>query len=73
MALAEQRDLLFEVKRRLKDPESHDDAMDLLRMLRDREELLASVAEEIDTIVDRSPQERHLEPSEDPTLAEGDS
>jgi hypothetical protein len=49
----EQRDVLFEVKRRLKDPESHDDALALLRRMLGREDLRASFAEEIKAILDR--------------------
>ncbi len=70
LTLAQQRELFFEVKRRLKDSESRDDALELLRLLRGREDLLASVAEEIDTALDHSPQERPHEPSEDRALAE---
>ena len=54
LTLAEQRDLLFRIKPRLKDPESCDDAHELLRLLRAREDLLASVAEEIDELAKRT-------------------
>jgi hypothetical protein len=46
-----QRDLLYEVKRRLSDRESAADARDLLRLLRSRQDLFANVAEEIDAIL----------------------
>ena len=58
LSLSAQRDLLFEVKMRLKDPESGADALELLRLLRDRQDLLASIAEEVDAILDRKPQRR---------------
>jgi len=58
LTLAAQRDLLFEVKSRLKDPESGADAWELLRLLRGRQDLLASVAEEIDSIQERKPQRK---------------
>jgi hypothetical protein len=66
----EQRDLLFEIKRRLKDLESREDALDLLRLLRCREDLLASVADEIDAILDGSSRERKHKPPEAPVLTE---
>ena len=55
LTLNEQRDILFRIKPRLKDPESSDDARELLRLLRAREDLLASVAEEIDALSGRGP------------------
>ena len=63
LTLARQRDLLFELKRRLRDAESCEDALDLMRLLRGREELLASIAEEINAILDRRTQERNDEPA----------
>ncbi len=48
LSLAQQSGLLVDIKQRLKDPESRQDALDLLRQLRRRKDLLASVAEEID-------------------------
>lgn len=45
MNLQRQRDLLYEVKRRLNDPESASASRDLLRLLRARQDLFASVAE----------------------------
>ena len=54
LTLTEQRDLLFRIKPRLKDPESCDDAHELLRLFRAREDLLASVAEEIDELAKRT-------------------
>lgn len=53
LTLSEQRDILFRIKPRLKDPESSEDAQELLRLLRSREDLLASVAEEIDAFSNR--------------------
>jgi len=53
LTLSEQRDILFRIKPRLKDPESSDDAQELLRLLRSREDLLATVAEEIDALSNR--------------------
>lgn len=50
LTLTEQRDILYRIKPRLKDPESSDDAQELLRLLRAREDLLATVAEEIDAL-----------------------
>jgi TIR domain len=55
LTLTEQRDLLYRIKPRLKDPESSDDAQELLRLLRAREDLLASVAEEIDALSTGAP------------------
>jgi hypothetical protein len=63
--LARQRDLLFELKRRLKDAESREDAFDLMRLLRGREELLATIAEEIDAILDHRKGERNHPPGKD--------
>lgn len=48
LTLAQQRELLLEVKQRLKDPESGADAWDLLELLRRRSDLLSSVGDEID-------------------------
>ena len=58
LTLTAQRDLLFEIKRRLKDPESGADAWDLLKLLRTRQDLLASVAEEVDALLERKPARR---------------
>ena len=65
--LAAQRGLLLEVKKRIKDPESGEDALELLRLLRNRPDLLASVAEDIDAVVDRKPakKQRDRAPDED--------
>jgi hypothetical protein len=70
LTLAKQRDLLFELKRRLKDAESCEDALDLMRLLRGREELLATIAEEIDAILDHRKQERNNQPAGDHAPAE---
>lgn len=53
LTLTEQRDILFRIKPRLKDPESSDDARELLRLFRAREDLLATIAEEIDELAKR--------------------
>jgi len=55
MNLQRQRDLLYEVKRRLNDPESASASRDLLRLLRARQDLFASVAEEINDALGRQP------------------
>jgi TIR domain len=55
LTLTEQRDILYRIKPRLKDPESSDDAHELLRLLRAREDLLATVAEEIDALSKSGP------------------
>ena len=52
---AKQFDLLYEVKRRLKDQEARDDAVDLLHKLRDQPGLYAEVRDEIDAL----PEIRH--------------
>lgn len=62
LTLSEQRDILFRIKPRLKDPESSEDARELLRLLRGREDLLATVAEEIDTLPNRGPEIRPEKP-----------
>ena len=54
LTLTEQRDILFRIRPRLKDPESSDDAHELLRLFRGREDLLATVAEEIDELSKRT-------------------
>jgi TIR domain len=69
LTLTEQRDILYRIKPRLKDPESSDDAQELLRLLRTREDLLATVAEEIDALSKRGPQAK----SEKPTPIEDDA
>lgn len=48
----EQTALLFKLKERLRKVESPDDALDLLRKFRKRDDLLAKVAGEIDSILD---------------------
>jgi hypothetical protein len=68
--LARQRDLLFELKRRLKDAESREDAVDLMRLLRGREELLATIAEEIDAILDHRKGERNHLPGDNTSAKE---
>ncbi len=55
LSLEEQSTLLVEIKQRLKDTESRQDALDLLQRLRGRKDLLASVAEEIDATLARWP------------------
>ncbi len=50
LTLTEQRDIFFRITPRLKDPESSDDARELLRLFRGREDLLATIAEEIDEL-----------------------
>src|SRR5271167_2009494 len=62
--------LLFEVKKRLKDPESGEDAVELLRLLRNRPDLFASVADEIDAILDRKPLETKGHPGRAPDEAD---
>jgi hypothetical protein len=57
MALSEQRDMLFEIRKRIKDAGAREDAMDLLRSFRRRDELLASVAQEIDLLLAAGPTE----------------
>jgi hypothetical protein len=66
--LAEQRTLFYEVKRRLKDQESHDDALDLLQMFRARDDLRASVADEINSILDHGPKKPRWKAAEDHPL-----
>lgn len=54
LTLTEQRDIFFRITPRLKDPESSDDARELLRLFRGREDLLATIAEDIDELSKRT-------------------
>jgi hypothetical protein len=51
LSLAEQSALLVEIRQGLKDPDSLQDALDLLRQLRARKDLRARVADEIDATI----------------------
>jgi hypothetical protein len=64
----EQRSLFSQISARLKDSESRDDACDLLRLLRGREDLLASIAEDIDAVLNRvaKPQPAYTPPPPPP-------
>lgn len=53
MTLACQSTLLFELKRSLRDAGTRDDGLSLLRLFRQRGDLLAKVAEEIDVLLDQ--------------------
>ncbi len=51
LSFEQQSALLFDLKRSLRDPETHDDARTLIERLKKRRDLLASISEEIDEIL----------------------
>ena len=68
----EQSALIFDLRRASRDPETREDGVVLLRRLRKRRDLLASVADEIDDVlrgVASAPDARPIPESEPPPLA----
>jgi len=60
LTFEEQSRLVVELKRGLRDPATFQDSRDLLGRLRARRDLLATIAEEIDEVVVREPEQRRL-------------
>jgi hypothetical protein len=69
LSFEDQRNLLFEVKRRIEKPESFNDTLGLLKLLLRREDLLARIANEINLILNHYSRDKKDQTSREETLS----